>query len=385
MRTILDATNTEQFLGQTDLNGSAAGGTANPFANISYTSIEVAMQAILDFANNDLAAIQTTMAGITNDFATIQTAWDTLIQTTWPTELANMQTEVDDWLAKLSGSLSADGRILIKKTPNNQLNWMYVLPKRTYEQARPDLALGTGVQAAFIHNAGEYDQIAIDMFLPSLVDGELVSQPGRVPYVNKNRDEFKTLFAAQQFDEGVRKLWTVHDRAALLLETHKIGHNVLGNSAYGVSHDDTFIAGVCPTGIYTLTGSMGPQSSHNGLSAGVYDLTGNVWEWVDGFELTDSEAFMIANNDPAGAMVTTGEFMNVATHANSQVLQRAGIVSSGDANEKGNYWVTHTGQRGLIVGAHWAAGAAAGPFARSLSSAPSYRHSGISARGALVI
>lgn len=38
---------------------------------------------------------------------------------------------------------------------------------------------------------------------------------------------------------------------------------------------------------------------------------------------------------------------------------------------------------GLIVGANWTNGAAAGPFARNLNNAPSNRNSNISARGAL--
>ena len=65
-----------------------------------------------------------------------------------------MDDEVDTWLARLSGSLSADGRVLIKKTPGNQLNWMYRFPKKTWQQVRPDLALGSGTMEAFVHAGG---------------------------------------------------------------------------------------------------------------------------------------------------------------------------------------------------------------------------------------
>lgn len=385
MLTALDANGVEQFVDQTDLNGAAPGGTSNPLpSGTTYTSMQAAMQAILDFANNDLAAIQTTMAGYAADFAAINTSWNDLLTVQWPNHQQVMDDEVDAWLARLSGSLSADGRVLIKKTPGNQLNWMYRFPKKTWQQVRPDLALGSGTMEAFVHGSGEYDWIAIDMFEPALVNGELVSQPGQVPYVNKNRDEFKALFAAQQFDTGNRHLWNVWERSVAIHEINQLGTDVLGNDAYGVSHEDGNAAGVCPIGTYILTGSMGPLSSHTGTAAGLYDLGGNVWEWVDQFESRSSVPWITPNNDIAAVMADSGLLMSDPAHLTSQSLQRAGIVSSGSAAEKGNFWINHGIDAGLLVGARWAYGAASGPFARSLSDAPSTRLAVISARGALV-
>ncbi|MDR0838828.1 MAG: hypothetical protein LBN99_04210, partial [Oscillospiraceae bacterium] len=48
-----------------------------------------------------------------------------------------------------------------------------------------------------------------------------------------------------------------------------------------------------------LTGT-GPDSwSHDGTSAGIFDLSGNVWDWVSGLRVKDGEIQVIPDNDSA--------------------------------------------------------------------------------------
>ncbi len=144
-----------------------------------------------------------------------------------------------------------------------------------------------------------------------------------------------------------------------------------------------------------LTGS-GPLSwSLNGRRSGVWDLNGNVWEWVD--LLIGSETdFVISKGYPGEGHqlpttgTTSGASMWVAElEDSSQELAELAIpktLSSTPNPELDDvrYWLdeTRTGERAALRGGFWDDGSRAGVFSLSLTDAPSITYSHVGFRGA---
>ena len=100
-------------------------------------------------------------------------------------------------------------------------------------------------------------------------------------------------------------LMTNAEWAWIALQCRKNGYMPTGNNSYGKDHSKTYQKGV-PTYIdgngticRTATGS-GPKAwAHNNDPSGVYDLNGNIWEWVGGYRTMDGEIQIIPYNNAA--------------------------------------------------------------------------------------
>jgi hypothetical protein len=110
-----------------------------------------------------------------------------------------------------------------------------------------------------------------------------------------------------------------------------------GNTNYGRDDRDPSITGRCYTlnqfGISSdqarwLTGSGGIKTSHNYDVSGIFDLCGNVWEWVGGLRLKDGEIQILTNNDAANPAAD----MTLNSVAWMAILRDGTIVSPGTAN-----------------------------------------------------
>ncbi len=155
---------------------------------------------------------------------------------------------------------------------------------------------------AFIVNGVEKNQIYISKYQNIVYNGRAYSLPFKDPAVYVNFDQ------AKQYCEAKGAGWhlmTNAERAAIALWAKKNGTMPRGNNDYGRDIDakhergiETYQTTDGRTG-RVATGS-GPASwTHDGTVDGIYDLNGNVNEWIGGLRLLDGEIQIIPYNNAA--------------------------------------------------------------------------------------
>lgn len=172
---------------------------------------------------------------------------------------------------------------------------------------------------AFIVNGVVKSEIWISKFQNVLHDGRAYSLPAQDAATGISWDNSK--LACESKGAGWH-LMTNAEWAAIALWSKKNGTMPRGNNNYGKDHSAAFETASEATNSSgqtnrILTGT-GPASwSHDHTNEGIFDLNGNVNEWVDGFRVEEGQIYVHNNNnfntpkDDLAQWLATGVFYDV--------------------------------------------------------------------------
>jgi len=154
---------------------------------------------------------------------------------------------------------------------------------------------------AFIVDGVEVPEIFISKYQNIVKGNRAYSLPGQDPCTHVTFDQ------AKAYCENKGKGWHLMSNAewaAISLWCQKNGFLPCGNTSYGKHHIYTHEHGVVTytygdsaTDGRVATGS-GPVSwAHNNRVDGIFDLCGNIWEWISGLRLLNGQIQVIPNNN----------------------------------------------------------------------------------------
>ncbi len=155
---------------------------------------------------------------------------------------------------------------------------------------------------AFIVNGQEVPGVYISKYQNVVYNGRAYSLPGEDPKT------YITFDSACQVSEAKGPGWhlmTNAEWAALALWCRKNSTMPKGNNSAGKDHLESVYTAIPATygsdGIINrvLTGTGPVTWSHNGEISGIWDLNGNVYEWMGGYRVVDGEIQILPNNDAA--------------------------------------------------------------------------------------
>lgn len=193
--------------------------------------------------------------------------------------------------------------------PNNELLYddvgkpsvMVKIPKMTYAQL--GLGSSTDVFPAFIVNGVEKDAIWISKYQNIVQNSRAYSLPAQDPKAQINFDQ---AIAACTVKGAGWHLMTKVEWALLAWWCKKNGTMPKGNNNYGKDTSDTIYSAIPSMDrdgsgrIQRVATGTGPLSwSHDGTPSGIWDLNGNVLEWVGGVRTVYGEVQILANNNAA--------------------------------------------------------------------------------------
>lgn len=155
---------------------------------------------------------------------------------------------------------------------------------------------------AFIVNGTEVDGIYISKYQNVVNNSRAYSLPCEDPKANIDLNTAISVCAAKGpgWHCMTRAEW-----AAIALWCKKNGFMPDGNNSYGKDYSEPNYKAIPTTytsdgKIYHVATGTGPVTwSHDGSLAGIWDLNGNVWEWMGGLRTVYGEVQVLVNNNAA--------------------------------------------------------------------------------------
>lgn len=157
------------------------------------------------------------------------------------------------------------------------------------------------VHPAFLVNGQEVDEIYISKYQNIVFSGAALSLPLEAPAANISFDAAMDACTAK--GSGWH-LMTRAEWAAIALWCRKYGCLPKGNNGHGKDATDSDYEALpaAYSGEETAqvrTGSGPLPWSHNSGQDGIFDLNGNVYEWLGGYRTVDGEIQILADNNAA--------------------------------------------------------------------------------------
>lgn len=177
---------------------------------------------------------------------------------------------------------------------------MVKIPKMTYAQL--GLGTSTATHPAFIVNGTEVDAIYISKYQNIRMNGRAYSLPGQNVAQNINLDNAR---AACEAKGAGWHLMTAVEWAAIALWCKNNGTMPYGNNNYGKDSRESNYKAIPDNTDSThyalrVKSGTGPLTwSHDRTPDGIWDLNGNVNEWLDGLRLVYGELQVLVNNNAA--------------------------------------------------------------------------------------
>lgn len=300
----------------------------------------------------------------------------------------------------------AGGMVVNRLDDNGNWNVMVKIPAFTNKMVNDKLGTNwlpeADLHPAFLSSTGNKTHFEIAMYTSSDDgSGNPVSAPHKAPYTSVNWDSAKTKCKSMGsgWDLCGNAQW-----AAAAIWCLMNDYQPLGNSYYGQSHAESWQSGVRQDGgipgdasgsASILAGSGLLSWRHNNSPLGIADLVGNVWEWQDGFKISEGQVIVALEQQAVeGIWVGQAAFLDAGNKLNSsktasastsndwrttgkdvsyvenQILQQLLIepVAGTDA-ALGRLYYNNDGDRFPVRGGRWNAGANAGLGALALDSA----------------
>lgn len=296
---------------------------------------------------------------------------------------------------------ATSGAATIERTPNGQSSYMWIVSKGRAEDLAPGGALGTGVHEAFLVGGIEKSHFLLGMYPAALVNSEVVSQPGRIPWVSNTFDA--TLAACAALGAGWHQA-SIWEWAYIALWCMANGYQPTGNTDWGRSHanvwetvarGDNGQPGVA-SGDGKHYAGYGPNAwNHNAGANGIADLVGLVWERLNLMKMVGGRVYLADDNDHTLAetawtdtlfdMPGSRTWSTIVNTGASDKLKRALVVPNGVLDPQGYMYTTLTGERIPLRGGAWRNGGNAGLGALALLDVRSVSSSNIGLRLARAI